>query len=349
MLSWSDLRGSFELAVNVFAVSVATSQWIKGTMTENGKYDKKKKKIMHLFYDLQIVPAARHNLDEKMKGYYHVCSHGLEKNDIFKKSEDFITGMNDIAICILGFDVSILCFCLMSNHFHFLLYGTAEECMRFSQEYKRRCSIRMRGAGDVQALREVEIHVDRVDAQEYLENVIAYILRNPIAAGIHMMPYHYPWSSISLYFNGGKIYEGVRLNGMSERKRFRVLKSRSDVPDAYMVDEYGMILTSCYVNAEFVEKVFRHPARLMAALARKIEVDVELRLGLAENVSMTDQEILTQTNELIMKEFRKESISQLSMEQRLRLCYLMKKNFRAGVKQISRITRLDPDVVSKIV
>ena len=57
------------------------------------------------------------------KGYYHVCSHGLEKNDIFKTQADFIAGMNDVAICIIGFDVKILCFCLMSNHFHFVLYG----------------------------------------------------------------------------------------------------------------------------------------------------------------------------------------------------------------------------------
>ena len=278
-----------------------------------------------------------------------MSSHGLEKNDIFKRREDFIAGVNDLAICVLGFDVSILCFCLMSNHFHFLLYGTERECMMFSQEYKRRCAMRMRAAGDVQAMRNVEIHVDRVDGQEYLENVIAYILRNPIAAGIFMMPYHYPWSSVSLYFNGGMVSEGVRLNDMSERKRFRVLKSRVAVPDTYMVDENGMILPSCYMSAEFVEKVFRHPARLMAALARKIEVDVELRLGIADNVGMTDQEILTQMNELIKTEFGKESISQLSMEQRLRLCCLMKRNFRAGVKQISRIARLDPDVVAKIV
>ena len=284
-----------------------------------------------------------------MKSHYHVSSHGLEKNDIFKKREDFIAGMNDIALCVLGFDVSVLCFCLMSNHFHFLLYGTEGECIRFSQEYKRRCAMRMRYSGDVQAMREVEVHLDRVSDPEYLENVIAYILRNPIAAGIYMMPYHYPWSSISVYFNGGVVPEGVRVNEMSERKRFRVLKSRLLVPDTYVVDEQGMILISCYVNAEFVEKVFRHPARLMAALSRKIEVDVELRMGVAENVSMTDQEILTQMNDLIMKEFGKESIAQLSMEQRLRLCCLMKRNFRAGVKQISRIVRLDPDVVAKIV
>ena len=59
-----------------------------------------------------------------MKRYYHICSKGLEKNVIFLNREDFISGVNDIAVCRLKFDVVILCFCLMSNHFPFVLYGT---------------------------------------------------------------------------------------------------------------------------------------------------------------------------------------------------------------------------------
>ena len=284
-----------------------------------------------------------------MKGYYHVSSHGLEKNDIFKTAEDFIVGMNDVAICVLVFDVSILCFCLMSNHFHFFLYGTLEECRRFSEEYKRRCAMRMRSTGEVQGLREVEIQIDSVDEQDYMENVIAYILRNSIAAGIFMMPYWYQWSSISVYFNGGHISVGEKLNDMSERKRFRILKSRVSVPDTYIVDGKGMILPSCYVDSDSVERLFRHPARLMAALSRKIENDVELRLGIADTVAMTDQEILTQMSDLIRKEFNKDSIAQLSMEQRIELCLLLKRNFRANAKQIARITHLDPKLVAQVV
>ena len=284
-----------------------------------------------------------------MKGYYHVSSHGLEKNDIFKTAEDFIVGMNDVAICVLGFDVSILCFCLMSNHFHFFLYGTLEECRRFSEEYKRRCAMRMRSTGEVQGLREVEIQIDSVDEQDYMENVIAYILRNSIAAGIFMMPYWYQWSSISVYFNGGHISVGEKLNDMSERKRFRILKSRVSVPETYIVDGKGMILPSCYVDSDSVERLFRHPARLMAALSRKIENDVELRLGIADTVAMTDQEILTQMSHLIRKEFNKDSIAQLSMEQRIELCLLLKRNFRANAKQIARITHLDPKLVAQVV
>lgn len=284
-----------------------------------------------------------------MKGYYHVSSHGLEKNDIFKSKQDFISGMNDIAICILGFDVSILCFCLMSNHFHFLLYGTQEECRKFSEEYKRRCAMRMRLAGEVQGLKDVQVRLDFIDDQLYLENVIAYILRNPIAAGIWMMPYHYPWSSISLYFRGDDSPKGTRIGDLSNRQRFRILKSRLELPGDYVMDDQGMILPSCYVDSTSVEKIFGHPARLMMALARKIENDVELKFGVANDVTMTDQEILTQMKDLIKKEFGKDSISQLSVEQRISLCLMLKRNFRAGVKQIARLTRIDPAVVAKIV
>ena len=311
---------------------------------------KNQKKSMNLFYVLPDGSGDVGILPQKtMKSYYHASSHGLEKNDIFKSREDFIAGMNDVAICILGYDVSIVCFSLMSNHFHFLLYGVLSECKRFAEEYKRRCGMRMRASGDVQGLREVELRVDHVGDHEYLENVIAYILRNPLSAGIRMMPYHYPWSSVSLYFNGGVIPVGERLNDMSERKRFRVLRSRLSVPDTYVVNGDGMILPSCYMDPSVVERIFRHPARLMMALARKVENEVEVRSGIADEVSMTDQEVLTHMNELIKAEFNQGSISQLSMEQRLRLCLLLKRNFRAGVRQIARVTRLDPDLVAKVV
>lgn len=285
-----------------------------------------------------------------MKGYYHVSSHGLEKNDIFKSREDFIAGMNDVAITLLGFDVVILCFCLMSNHFHFVLYGTLEGCRRFAEEYKRRCAMRMRlSVGEVQALRGLDVRIDRVDSQEYLENVIAYVLRNPLAAGVFLMPYHYPWSSAALYFNGGMKLVGERVNDMSERKRFRILKSRISVPDHYLVDANGMVLPSCYVDVEAVERIFRHPARLMALMSRKVENDVEVAFGIADSVSMTDQEMLTQMNELVRREFRKDSVVQLTMDQRIRLCLLLKRNFRAGAKQIVRLTRLDPEIVAKVI
>lgn len=284
------------------------------------------------------------------KCYFHISSHGLETNDIFKTPADFISGMNDIAICVLGFDVRVLCFCLMSNHFHFVLYGTQKDCERFAEEYKRRCAIRMRySSGDVHAMKAVEVQLFPIDSNEYLENVIAYVLRNPLAAGICMMPYHYRWSSMMEYFSGGRQCQGKCVNEMSERMRFRILKSRTSVPDHYIVDEFGMILPSCYVDAVAVEKIFRHPARLLVSIARKVEADIEIKFGISDTVCMNYNDIKSQLPDLIRREFGKESINQLSMDQRIKLCLYLKRNFRAGIKQISRLTHLDPSLVSKVI
>ena len=284
------------------------------------------------------------------RSYYHVSSHGLERNDIFKSKEDFIQGMNDVAMCVLGYDVMILAFCLMSNHFHFVLMGTFEECRLFAEEYKRRSAIRMRSRnGDVQGLRKVQIQLDELDTLNYLENAIAYVLRNSLAAGIPMMPYHYPWSSASLYFQGGQPQTGERLCDMSERKRFRILKTRIAVPDTYAVNADGMILPSCYVDVSAVENLFRSPARLLYMLSKKVENEVELQLGVADHVTMTDQEIMTQIPNLIKNEFGRDNMEQLTMEQRIKLCLLLKRNYRENVKQIARLTRLSTEVVCKVV
>jgi hypothetical protein len=163
------------------------------------------------------------------------------------------------------------------------------------------------------------------------------------------MPYHYKWSSISIYFRGACQEEGTKLNDLSVRKRVNILRSHQIVPDAYMIDADGMILPSCYVNFAMVEKIFRHPARLMASLSRKVENDMEVRLGVADSVSITDQELMTQMNELIRLEFGHSSLYQLSVEEKVKLCLSLKRNFGVGVKQIARVTRLNPEIVAKVV
>lgn len=285
-----------------------------------------------------------------MKKYYHVCSQGLEKGLVFSCDDDFISGVNDIAICLLKFDVKIVCYCLMSNHFHFILYGDGQACRDFVNEYKRRCGIRLRlSKMEVNALGNLQLSFNEIEDAEYLENAIAYVLRNPLAARINIMPYHYKWSSAAIYFKGESALEGTPVNDLPERKRNRVLKTKLALPDHYLLNERGMILPECFVDPKLTEAIFRHPSRLMFALAKKVEAEVELKFGIAEQVSYTDAEMKSMVNELISAEFGVRGISSLSNQQKLRLCSMMKRNYNASVKQICRITRLDPDIVGKIV
>ena len=115
-----------------------------------------------------------------------------------------------------------------------------------------------------------------------------------------------------------------------------------------MTSLFFRLFHALYV-AEPLTSIFRHPARLMMAVARKIENDVEVRRGMAENISMTDQELLTQMNELIRLEFGCSPLNQLTVKDRLKLCSLLKRNFGAGARQIARVTRLSPEIVERVV
>ena len=287
---------------------------------------------------------------KNMSGYYHITSAALKTRLIFEKDEDFITGVNDIALCVLKFNIKILAFCLMSNHFHFVLQGVRENCVSFAEEYKRILSMRMRDRrGEVGLMKSVGIHIDELSDTEYLLNAIAYVLRNPLAARMMIMPYSYRWSSVGVYFQGANIDRGIMLKDLSFRKRIQILKSRQSVPDEYAIDKYGMILPSCFVDFNRVESLFRYPSMFLSALARKVETELELKTGIADRITMTDRELASEVNKLVAAEYGVMTIAQLSKEDRVRLCRLLRRNFGVVAKQIARVLHIPKDVVDAVI
>lgn len=107
---------------------------------------------------------------------------------IFRTDKDFINGMNDVAVCALLRPVKLYCFCLMSNHVHFVMKGHYETCNGFIRLLKRKISSRITAfSGDTAII--------RIDSQDYMKKVIAYVLRNPMAAQANLTPWNYRWSS----------------------------------------------------------------------------------------------------------------------------------------------------------
>ena len=69
--------------------------------------------------------------------YYHVYTKGLEDYVIFQEREDYVVGMNYVAVAAFRSGVSILAFVLMSNHFHFVVYANRSDAVRFICLYKQ--------------------------------------------------------------------------------------------------------------------------------------------------------------------------------------------------------------------
>ena len=282
--------------------------------------------------------------------YYHVCSEGLEKRMIFRNRREFIMGINYVALCHLKCNVRILCFCLMGNHFHFILSGSYQECWKFGNEYKRMCGMMMKRTQESDAgMKDVELQVKEITNMSYLEYAIAYVLRNPVVAGFRIMPHQYEWSSGDMYFRSSYIASGRRADSFSIKELSRLLNCNIKIPGHYIIDESGIISPLNYIDYKAVEDIFKHPSRLLGLLSAKKETEFEIFMGVADNYTPDIEELKDSVRELIRVEFGVKAVSQLSMEQRVLLCGLMRRNFRASRKQIALITRLNMETINKVV
>lgn len=145
--------------------------------------------------------------------YYHVYARGHGKQKIFRDEEDFeyflslfarhlsnqptlnISGRSYVH---LQDDISLLCYCLMNNHFHLLLYqkqvGAMSQLMRsIMTSYSMYFNKKYQSSG---ALFESRYKASRISSESYLLHISRYIHLNPK----DWMAY--PYSSIHSYYLG---------------------------------------------------------------------------------------------------------------------------------------------------
>ena len=274
-----------------------------------------------------------------MENHWHICTDGLEKNVIFKSDTDYIYGMNSIPVCAVGNQVTILAFCLMSNHVHFIVHGEEDNCRKFITQYKKRLTA-------LTNLSSTNICIKHRDDDDYLMKAIGYVLRNPVSAGIRLMPYHYDWSSASLYFkkpDSGRL--GKKIGTLSYRSKRELLHSQTTLLDEYILTEKGLILPECYVDFEYVENLFRSPARLMYAMSRNENMEMELSGDILHKTKYSDEELSGTIKELCEEIFQKSSADLLSIENRYRLAKILHKRYRLSRKQLARLTMTEPSLL----
>ena len=258
---------------------------------------------------------------------------------IFKSDTDYIYGMNSIPVCAAGNQVTILAFCLMSNHVHFIVHGEEDNCRKFITQYKKRLTA-------LTNLSSTNVCIKHINDDDYLMKAIGYVLRNPVSAGIRLMPYHYDWSSASLYFkkpDSGRL--GKKIGTLSYRSKRELLHSQTTLLDEYILTEKGLILPECYVDFEYVDNLFRSPARLMYAMSRNENMEMELSGDILHKTKYSDEELSGTIKELCEETFQKSSADLLSIENRYRLAKILHKRYRLSRKQLARLTMTEPSLL----
>lgn len=127
---------------------------------------------------------------------YHVTSRGDRREPIFEGDADRKALLGVIAQAMNRFDAQMLAYCLMGNHYHFVLHtrqANLSLLMRhingvYTQNFNRR-------HGKVGHLFQGRFKAILVDRDAYLLEVCRYVDLNPVRAQMVAAPADWPWSS----------------------------------------------------------------------------------------------------------------------------------------------------------
>jgi putative transposase len=208
----------------VAAVPVLHQQLKRLTRRRNQLVDEKVRYIGRLQSDLQAISpgkGVKYHIDcfylcaytsrmprplriEYENAYYHVMNRGRGRQDIFHDERYFEMFLQILGEAHQRFGVEILCYCLMSNHYHLLLKTPESNLGRVMRHinglYTQRYNRLKKTDGSLFRGRYKAVCVEE---DSYQLQLSCYIHRNPLEAGLVTSLERYPWSSYPNYI--GKV------------------------------------------------------------------------------------------------------------------------------------------------
>lgn len=289
---------------------------------------------------------------------WHFCTDGNAIDYMFRDRKDFVCGMNRIFFVVQRFEVIILAFVLMDTHMHFILYGEYDQCNRFIHEYVRRTSLFIsKTHKERHKLIDIPISHQAITDDLYLKTAICYVLRNPIAAGLHYCPYDYPWSSCGLCFRRAEEWTSpswtdekvFRQTEMTIRDRRSTFRTKEDLPPRIRVSNKGLIFPGEYVTYQITEKIFRSYKSFNYFMNATKDSEIESKEGITSRLSIPLQELRQYRDMLAMEMFSTASLRNLDTDKRLSLARRLRAKYNCSGKQVCRVCRLVYAEVGKLI
>ena len=288
------------------------------------------------------------------KRFFHWCCNGLNTDLLFANTQEFIAGMNRIAVCWLycsakGRPVKIIAFSLLNNHFHFVLYGTEEDTVLFMEHYKMLTLQWIRNHRQERLHGDIELgHWPAVNAEKVRTKVV-YTLRQTMEAGLQITPQGYPWCSARLMFNDNScLLESAKaVKDYSGRKIQKILNSERDLPLSWLILSNDMVWPGCYTDTKSAEGLFAGVKDFMFCLNNG-NIDKEVLAERSpEAPSLPDTEVRNKAEAIAGDLFGRRRISECSAEERIRIAGFLKKELHCGYKQLARTVRMTEEALKK--
>ena len=283
---------------------------------------------------------------EPISEFYHLCSKGTQEDVLFHQRQEFIDGMNIIAFAAAACPVCVLAFCIMDNHFHFILKADTGSTREFAYKISRCYGMKFKNRTSADVIQQtIRWEAYPITDERYLLNSIAYVMNNPVKAGYDKWVTDYPWSGNSLYFRGADEIEkqkaGCRRFVMLPLREMReYIRSSKRIPPDWLITEAGYIWPGSYVDWKMVEQLYENLNRMKYFLnSRKENEETALSIT-STHLTLSDEEIRRITMDMAESIFHVVEINQLSIPERIRLARAIIRKTGCRQERLYRILHL---------
>lgn len=177
-------------------------------------------------------------------GAYHVTARGVAGNPLFRDDADRARFLSLFARAVADHDWACHAYCLMTTHYHVLLYTPDANLARgmkwlngaYGQRFNRRHALR----GHVFESRYYSVLIER---ESHLLELARYISLNPVRAGMCSTPDSWQWSSYPAWIGAARCPPFLTAGWLlahfgsdQKRARSRLREFVLDAPDRPGVD-----------------------------------------------------------------------------------------------------------------
>jgi putative transposase len=128
-------------------------------------------------------------------GFYHITARGNNGRDIVDDDRDRDAFAALLARVAVRFGIHVQAWCLMTNHYHLVIESPTGEVSRAVQylnsAHARRFNLRHGRTGH---LFRGRFRATVLEVERHLEAACAYVLLNPVRAGLTTCPVEWRWA-----------------------------------------------------------------------------------------------------------------------------------------------------------
>ncbi|KAA3612973.1 MAG: transposase [Calditrichaeota bacterium] len=159
--------------------------------------------------------------------FHHLYNRGANKLPVFFDRNDYLFFLRRIRVFKQKYEISILCYCLMPNHFHLFVQQLSDEfpigkfISDLINSYTKSINKKYKRSG---VLFQGRTSSKLIDQQEYFIWLTKYILLNPVKSKLVPCAHNWEFSSAKDYFGirkGNLIDNNEIMSNFSSKEEFR--------------------------------------------------------------------------------------------------------------------------------